>query len=206
MTSGAKTRNPECVRRLVAGAALALAALPALAFDLPELMALLARQKSGEAHFTEERHVKGLDFPLQASGTLSFTAPDRFARRTLKPKPEAMVVEGNTVTLSRGNRSRTVALDATPEAAVAVESVRATLTGNASALQRYFKVTLAGDAERWTLELVPRELSQAGPLRSVRIVGQRQQVRMVETHLADGDRSVMTIEPVAAAPAAPARQ
>jgi len=190
-------------RRLAAGLLLALAALPALAFDLAELMALLARQKSGEARFTEERHVKGLDFPLQSSGTLSFTAPDRFARRTLQPRPEAMVVEGNSVTLSRGPRSRTLALDATPEALIAVESVRATLTGNAQALQRHFNTRLAGDAERWTLELVPREPALAGPLRSVRIVGQRQHVRMVETLLADGDRSVMTIEPVKPAAATP---
>lgn len=203
MTSGAKTRRVEA-RRWLLGLLLAVASLPALAFDLSELMKLLAQRKSGEARFTEEREVKGLDLPLQSSGTLSFSAPDHFARRTLQPRPEAMVVDGNTVTLSRGGRSRTLALDATPEAAIAVESVRATLTGNAQQLQRYFKVSLSGDAERWTLDLVPREGRAAGPLRSVRIVGNRAELRMVETQLADGDRSVMTIDPVRSAPAASA--
>jgi hypothetical protein len=41
-----------------------------------------------------------------ASGTLSFSAPDRFARHTLEPRAESMVVEGNTVSIRRGGRRR----------------------------------------------------------------------------------------------------
>lgn len=194
MTSGEKTCRPE-LRALGVAALLAALSTPGLAFDLPELMALLAHRSSGQARFTEQRTVKGLDEPLVSSGTLSFSAPDRFARRTLKPRPEAMVVEGNGVTLTRGTRSRTLQLDSSPEAVVAVESVRATLTGNAAVLRKYFDAKVDGSAERWTLDLQPRE---AGALRRIRIAGQRDEVRQVETELLDGDRTLMTIEPVAA--------
>jgi len=194
MTSGVKNRASWGAAGLAL--LLASAALPALAFDLPELMALLARRTSGQATFTEQRFVKGFDEPLLSSGTLSFSAPDRFARRTLQPRPESMVVEGNSVTLSRGNRSRTLALDAAPEAVVAVEAVRGTLTGNAPVLQRHFRTQLSGDLQRWTLDLQPLDARAAGPLRSVRIIGQRDDVRVVETQLLDGDRTVMTIDPV----------
>jgi hypothetical protein len=200
MTSGAKMRSE--LRSFGVGLLLAALAMPALAFELGELLAVLARRPSGQATFSEQRFVKGLDEPLVATGTLSYSAPDRFARRTLQPRAEAMVVEGNTVTLSRAGRSRTLALDSSPEAVVAVEAVRGTLTGNAQALQRHFRTKLSGDIERWTLELQPLDARAAGPLRSVRITGQQGDLRVVETQLLDGDRTVMTIDPVRGAAAA----
>jgi outer membrane lipoprotein-sorting protein len=190
MTSGKKTRRPEACRLALAALLLA-AAGAAHAFDLPALAAMLATHSSGQARFTEQRWAKGLDQPLASSGTLSFAAPDRFTRRTLEPRAETMAVEGNTLTMSRGGRTRTLALDAVPEAAVAVEAIRGTLTGDAAALQRDFEVSVGGDAEHWTLALVPREAG--GPLAGVRIAGHRDVVQTVETRLADGGRSVMTI-------------
>ena len=183
---------------------LALSALPATAFDLAELMGMMARRTSGEARFTEQRFVRGLDGPLVSSGTLSFQAPDRFARRTLEPRAESMVVQGNQVTLSRGGRSRTTTLDASPEATVAVEALRGTLTGNAATLQKHFRPRVSGSAERWTLELQPLDTAAAGPLVALKVSGQRDEVRTVETQLQGGDASVMTIDPVRPGAAKPA--
>jgi len=194
MTSGVKTE----ARRAALAVLLLLAALPAMAFDLPQLMALMSQRSGGEAKFTEQRFVKGLDAPLVSSGTLSFQAPDRFARRTLEPRAEAMVVQGNQVTFSRGGRSRTMTLDASPEATIAVEALRGTLTGNAQALKRHFKTQLSGTADRWTLELQPLDPGAAGPLRSVKVMGMRDEVRTVETQLQGGDAAVMTIDPLPA--------
>jgi hypothetical protein len=59
MTSGSKIRIERWCRWLVA--ALAFTASSAWAFDLPELMGLLARQKNGEARFTEQRFVRGIE-------------------------------------------------------------------------------------------------------------------------------------------------
>lgn len=195
----------RALTRLFAALALGVAIVPAWAFDLPELMALLGRQRSGEARFTEQRFVSGFDAPLASSGTLSFTAPDRFTRRTLEPRAETMEVDGNTLTLSRGGRSRSFALDAAPEMAALVESVRGTLSGNGELLQRYFRTALAGNAQAWTLNLEPRDAQLAGQVRSVSIAGQGGELSSIEMRLADGDRSVMTIMPVrTAAPAASA--
>lgn len=194
-------------RRGLLALLLAGCSLPALALDLDQLMTLLGHHTSGQARFSEERFIRGFDEPLVASGTLSFTtSPPRFERRTLEPRPESMVVEGNTATLSRGGRTRIVALDASPEALVAVEALRGTLTGDARALQRHFHARLHGSLERWTLELTPLSASAAGQLRVVRIVGLRDEVRSIETHLLDGDRTLLTIEPLrGTAATAPAR-
>ena len=84
-----------------------LACGSAQAFDLAELMGLMAHRPSGQARFTEQRYVKGFDAPLVASGTLEYQPPDRFTRRTLDPRAETMSVEGNTLTLTRAGRTRT---------------------------------------------------------------------------------------------------
>jgi outer membrane lipoprotein-sorting protein len=211
MTSGVMTKRGDTpvrrrLRSMAAPALMVVAAafcLPAHALDLPELMALLAQKRSGEARFTEQREVKGLDAPLASSGTLSFAAPDRFTRRTIAPRAESMVVEGNIVTLTRNGRTRSMALDASPEMEAIVEAVRGTLTGNATSLQQHFKLSLAGTPEQWTLELKPATPRLAVMLDSVRSGGKRNELRTVEMRLADGDRSLMQIEPVAAPSTAP---
>ena len=193
------------LRKLVAPALMVLAAAlaaPAHALDLPELMALLAQKRSGEARFTEQREVKGLDAPLASSGTLSFAAPDRFTRKTTAPRAESMAVDGNIVTLTRNGRTRSLALDASPEMEAIVEAVRGTLTGNATSLQQHFKLAIAGTPEQWTLDLKPATPRLAVMLDGIRIAGKRSELRTVEMRMADGDRSLRQIEPVTAAPAA----
>lgn len=185
----------------VLGTVLWLALTPAAwAWELPELMSLLAQNRSGEARFTEQRWVSELGQPLQSSGTLSFVAPDRFTRTTLSPTQESMSVQGNTVVLKRGNRSRTLSLDATPEVAAIVEAVRGTLMGQGDVLRQHFTPRLSGAAAQWTLELVPLEARLAGQVSQVSISGVRQELHTVEIKLADGDRSLMRIEPLKTAP------
>ncbi|WP_093194984.1 LolA-related protein [Variovorax sp. YR750] len=200
MISGSKMRLDRLCRAFVL--ALAFCAVPAwAAFDLPELMTLLAKQKSGEARFTEQRFVHGLEGPLDASGTLSFDAPDKLVRRTLSPRIETMAVEGNTLTLSRGGRNRTLALDSMPELLGLVEAMRGTLTGDGATLQRYFRSTVSGSAARWTLDLTPLDSRLAAQVRSMRISGRAGDVLGLEMEFVGGDRSVMNITPGAAAPA-----
>jgi outer membrane lipoprotein-sorting protein len=198
MISGSKIRLDWLCRAVVL--ALAFCAMPAwAAFDLPELMGLLAKQKSGEARFTEQRFVHGLEGPLDASGTLSFDAPDKLVRRTLSPRIETMAVDGNTLTLSRGGRNRTLALDSMPELLGLVEAMRGTLSGDGATLQRYFKSTVAGAPAKWTLDLVPMDSRLAAQVRSIRISGRASDVLGLEMEFVGGDRSVMNISPNAPA-------
>jgi len=202
-------RRSAIAGRLVALAlacAFVLASPPsavAAAFDLEALTALLAKVRSGEATFVETRRIEMLDRTLTSSGRLTFKAPDVFVRETLRPRHEKLAVDGNTLTMSIGERSRTLQLDASPEAAVIVEAIRGTLTGNRAALERLFETRVGGDASAWTLELVPRDLRLRGQVASVRLAGRESAVREVRVLLADGVHSVMTIEPIATPRAAP---
>lgn len=189
--------------------ALLCAAAPACAFDLGELMSVIGKQKQGEAGFTEQRFVRGLEGPLAASGTLSFNAPDQLTRRTTSPRAETMVVDGNNLTLMRGGRTRSMTLDSVPELLGMVEAVRGTLAGNGAVLQRYFKTTLGGSRDNWTLDLAPIDERLSAQVTSLRLSGRGGEVLGVEMEFRGGDRSVMTISPQragsapAAVPAAP---
>jgi len=196
-------------RALLSGAAAALMGLggtawAAAAFDLAQLTQLLASKRSGEATFVEKREVSVLDRTLMTSGRLSFEAPDTFVRENLKPQRERVAVVGNMVTMSRGDRSRTVALDSVPEASVIIEAIRGTLTGNRESLQKLFETGVSGSAERWSLELVPRDARLRAQVATVRVSGRQAEVREMQVVMPDGDRSTMTIEPVAARSAGPA--
>ena len=173
-------------------------------FTLVQLMQTLAQVKAGEGTFVEQRTVQMLERTLVSSGRIAFEAPDTFVRETIKPRRESVKVVGNSVTMSQGNRSRTVSLDAAPEAALIFEAIRGTLTGNRESLEKHFKPTVTGTAERWSLELVPREVLLRELVVSIRMSGVRALVREVLVVMADGDRSVMTIEPVITSSAAPA--
>lgn len=188
--------------------ALALPARAQAVFGLVELMQTLAQVRAGEATFIERRTVTMLERTLESSGRLSFEAPDSFVRETLKPRREKFAIVGNTVTMSMGTRTRTVPLDSVPEAAVIMEAIRGTLTGNREAIERNFVPGVGGSAERWSLELKPREPRLRELVIAVRLVGEKALVREVTVAMADGDRSVMTIEPIeptkSSVPGAPA--
>ena len=83
---------------LAAGLALISLSPPAFAaWDLQQLMDSLAQNKSGRATFVETKRIAMLDKPVESSGELLFTAPDRLEKRTLKPKPESMIVDGDAL-------------------------------------------------------------------------------------------------------------
>lgn len=202
-----RTDRRGALARLAALAA--VLALPArgradaAAFDLVRLMQMLGQVKAGEATFVETRTVAMLDRPLESSGRLRFEAPDTFVRETLKPRRERMAIVGDNLTMSLGNRSRTVPLDSVPEAAVILEAIRGTLTGNREALERNYTATVSGGPQRWSLELVPLDARLLAQVSSVRVAGRHAAVREVSVTMADGDRSVMHIEPAVSAAAQP---
>lgn len=184
-------------RALILGVLLALCR-PGLAgaedWNLAQLMRALAQNKSGHAKFVEKKFIAVLEQPVESSGELKFTAPDRLEKKTLKPKPESMVLEGDTLTLERGSQRRTVSVAAYPEIGAFVESIRATLAGDREALERTYRATVRGSAERWLLVLLPANPELAALVTEIRISGARREVSEVEIRQADGDRSLMKIE------------
>ncbi|HYC38011.1 MAG TPA: LolA-related protein [Usitatibacter sp.] len=182
--------------RLLAAAAACLV-LDAAAFDVGSLFAMLARERPPRAQFAEKKYMALLDKPLEASGELAFTPPHTIEKRTLKPRPERVVVDRERVTLERGGKTHTLSLREHPQVAVLVESIRATLAGDLDALSRTYSVGLEGDERSWRLRMRPLDPALTALVDRIEIAGSGALVKVVEIHQSDGDRSVMTLAPVA---------
>ncbi|WP_143279693.1 outer membrane lipoprotein carrier protein LolA [Burkholderia cenocepacia] len=191
------------VQAVPVSAAIALA-VPAHAADtgtawtLDRLMSTLAQHKSGRATFTETKTLSIATQPIESSGELVFVAPDHLEKHTLRPTPEHLVVDGDMLTVERNNRKYTLALARYPELGAFIDSIRATLAGNRFALEQVYKVALAGRGDDWTLTLTPLDSRMLKVVSTITLDGTRDVLRSVAIRQADGDRSVMRLQPVAA--------
>jgi hypothetical protein len=169
-------------------------------FTLQQLMQELAQRKHGEVNYQETDYLAVLERPLKSSGVLIYDAPDHLEKRTLQPKQQSLILEGDELTVRRGRRTYRLQLSAYPQVAPLIDAVRDTLAGNEAALEKVFKVRFTGTAEDWQLELVPLDEDMARKVRRVQIGGAHDQIRSVEILQVGGDRSVMTLsEPADAA-------
>jgi hypothetical protein len=165
---------------------------------LPDLMNLLAQQKTGKASFVERKYIGFLDKPLESSGELSFEAPDRLEKRTLKPRPESMLLDGDKLTVAMyEKRPLNLRLQDHPGVAVLVESIRGTLSGDLPALEKNYSVAFSGVPSKWQLTLTPVNKSVAKIVREIRIGGADANIKVIGFEQADGDRQEMTISTLA---------
>ena len=166
---------------------------------LADLMHLLAQQKSGKASFVEKKYIGILDKPLESSGELSFDAPDRLEKRTLKPRMEAILLEGDKLTVTMyEKRPVSLRLQDHPEVAAAVESIRGTLSGDKVALEKNYAIEFTGVQGKWQLTLTPVQKAVAKVVRQVHIGGADANIKTITFDQADGDRFEMTISKVVA--------
>jgi outer membrane lipoprotein-sorting protein len=189
-------RLPAGRLAVIAAALLLALASPAAfaAWDLQQLMESLARNKSGRATFVETKHIAMLSAPLVSWGELLYTAPDKLEKRTLKPKPETMAIDGDMLSITRGRQKFELQLQAQPELAAFIDSIRGTLAGDRGALERSYRLSLEGSAESWVLQLVPTDNRMKAVVQRIRISGVQGDVKRIEIEQADGDSSLMAIE------------
>ena len=158
-----------------------------------QLMTLLARTKKSRVDFVDRKYLQSLDQPLESSGELIYTAPARLERRTVKPRPETLVVDGDTLSIERNGTRRTISLSSYPEVAAFTDSIRATLAGNLAALQRDYRVIAQGTLSKWTLTLLPSDPRIANVVSRVTVSGRDDRIDSFEVLQADGNRSVTTL-------------
>jgi len=186
--------SPGFLWRLV----LALMLFPAIShaadWDIDQLMRGLAQTRASHARFVETKSIAMLDQPVESSGELFYSAPDRLEKRTLKPRRETMLVNGGALLIERGRKKHRLQLQDYPELAAFIDSIRGTLAGDRAALERNYKLSLDGSATRWTLQLLPTNKKMQAVVKHIRITGAREGVSSVEVTQTDGDSSVMLIE------------
>lgn len=189
-------RAPALLVLLCLGAAIGAAAPMG---DLDAVMNLLAMRRHGRVEFVEQQFLAIIDHPVESSGELRYDAPGRLEKRTLLPRVETLVLADGLMTVERGGHRHVLDLHRYPQISPFIESIRATLAGDRSALEKIFRVEFTGSVRLWSLTLVPLDRKIERLVRQVRIDGSEDQLARVEIRQADGDRSLLTLR----APAAP---
>jgi outer membrane lipoprotein-sorting protein len=164
-------------------------------WDLTQLMQDLRQVKTARGRFVERRYLAILNTPLESSGTLVYIAPGRLEKHMLLPRQESLTLDGDTLLIENketGQR-RKVVLQEQPVLWAFVESIRSTLAGDLQTLNRFYEVSLEGEASRWRLRLKPTQPSMREVASEIRLSGNGSWVGMIEILDAGGDRSVMTI-------------
>lgn len=163
-------------------------------WGLDQLMSELAQTRYSHARFTEKKSIAILDQPVESSGELFYSAPDRLEKRTLKPRFETMLVEGGVLTIERGRKRHRLQLQDYPELAAFIDSIRGTLAGDRRALERNYRLSLDGSAAQWSLQLLPLQPKMLAVVQQIRVKGVRDQVRSIDILQTDGDSALMLIE------------
>lgn len=190
-----------CIKRVLIPCAFALtlfcsALSQAESLTIEQLMQTLAESKPSHATFTEIKHIAILDQPVESSGELFFTAPDFLEKRTLLPKPESLIVNGQKILIERGSKTYYFTLQNLPELAAFINSIRGTLAGDLKSLNRDFQLKLEGKPDKWLLQLTPSNAKMKKLLQHIRIAGFNNQIRNIDILQTDGDSAFMTIKPV----------
>lgn len=166
---------------------------------LPDLMHSLAQKKSGKASFVEKKYIGILDKPLESSGELSFEAPNRLEKRTLKPHPEVMLLDGDKLTVTLHEKQPLyLRLQDHPELTAVVDSIRGTLSGDQAALEKNYTIEFTGVQNKWQLTLTPVQKAVTKVVSQIRIGGADAAIKTITFDQIDGDRSEMTISKVVA--------
>lgn len=167
-------------------------------WNIDQLMQSLSAIQSGHASFVEKKSIAMLDKPVESSGELFYSAPDRLEKRTLKPKAESMLLDKDMLTVEQRGKKHALSLQNYPEIAAFIESIRGTLAGDRKSLERTYKLSLDGDEKSWGLVLLPIEDKMKKVVTKINIAGSGNVLRTIEIKQADGDSSLMTITPLPA--------
>ena len=165
------------------------------ALEVTELLAMLARVERSSATFEETRTIAALTMPLVRHGRLHYVRPGWLEMTVDAPIRERILIAGDRLTIAGRNGTREILLSDIPAAAAWVEGVRATLSGDAALLGRYFRVRATGELSQWTLELTPVEQDASAFIVRMKISGAQVQLSRIEIDERGGDRSVMLIAP-----------
>lgn len=175
---------------------LSLILLPQLAqadgFSLPQLMELFNGVEQRSASYTEQQTLPLLDVPLESHGRLLFRAPDRLEKQVADGGGSYRVA-GQMLEVEQDGVLQRIALDSYPALAAFVASFRATLAGDQQTLERYYNVTLEGDARGWVLTLLPTERNMAALVRRITLHGSGNRIGLIESVGHDGGHSRMQL-------------
>lgn len=171
-------------------AALALLCLSSMAhaFDLKQLSDQLARPEVIHGQFTQEKHLRALPQPLTSQGT--FVLAKNHGLLWLLKTPLQQDYRITAKGIARRDPGGWQMLPGKSAGAEQNRLFLAVLQGDSSGLQRDFELSLSGDAQNWTLTLVPRSLLLQQVFNRINITG-GELVHSIELLETQGDSTLL---------------
>jgi hypothetical protein len=172
--------------------------------DVDTLLQRLTRPAPATTPFVEVHFSPLLSRPLIVSGEMEYDGPDALARTVDKPYSEHTRIQGDTVTVTRGNgKPRTFSLQRAPDLKTLLSSFSALLGGNRQQLEQGFTLALSGDDAHWSLGLTPRDRGVSQRVSRILVTGAAASPRCLTTTAPDGSVTVMLLEEAAHATVPP---
>lgn len=163
-------------------------------FDLPTLLAQVARPVPDATRFVEVRYSHLLKAPLAVAGTLERGADGSLVRRIESPYRETTTVRGRDVVIARdGSSTRRFSLDRVPELRGLLGSIDGMLRGDAALLGRSFASSLEGSPAQWRVRLAPLDERLRRRLDTIVVSGTDDAVRCFAMDQPTGDASIIAL-------------
>ncbi|WP_460118753.1 outer membrane lipoprotein carrier protein LolA [Pseudomonas sp. S2_C03] len=161
------------------------------AFDLQQLSDQLAKPDVIHGQFTQEKHLRALPQPLTSKG--SFVLAKNHGLLWLLKTPLQQDYRITAKGIARRDASGWQLL---PGKSAGTEQNRlflAVLQGDSRGLKRDFELSLGGDAQNWTLTLIPRSVLLKQVFNQINITG-GELVHSIELLETQGDRTLMRMQ------------
>jgi Outer membrane lipoprotein carrier protein LolA-like len=156
--------------------------------DVDALLAGLSKAPGLYARFREEKHITLLQQPLVSEGSLYFTPPSRFARRTDKPIASTLIIDGNQLQFGSADGQESMNLGTNPVARLFADAFVMLLSGNRAGLEKIFKMQLTPTTHgEWKLVLTPRVAPMDKLIKELELRGRGLNLNELDVREASGD-------------------
>ncbi len=180
---------------------LIVAAQPAAALNVEQLLGQIARAGGQDIAFEERRFLNTLMTPLISRGRLIYEPPDRLIKLILEPRRESAVFDEDRLAILDGEDKEIASIDLwmQPDLRLTFDSIIAMPTGDVERLRWAFWIRLDGDEEAWSLKLVPKINASKSRVEKILVSGRGDQLLSFDFRQSDGDRSLIRLLPETAA-------
>lgn len=158
------------------------------AFDSAQLTQQLASAEVVRGEFVQEKHLRSLAMPLTSRGQFVLSKQFGLLWQVQQPFAQSYRISGQGVALLTENGWQSQSGQSV--AARQSQLFLSVLQGDQSALEADFNLELQGNAEQWTLQLLPKALFLQQIFKVIEISGGAL-VEQIELHERQGDRTLM---------------
>lgn len=172
---------------------LVLISMPVHADRLDDRLLNFSAQQASVAKFVETWSADYLSEPLITTGELTYKTTGELRKTIETPERSVQVIEGDRLTITHNDESRSIELSDEPALAASIYALRGVLKGDRQSLQDRFELKYEEDGDSWALRLTPKGTRVVKKIKVIRLRGVASQIEQVNIQYQNGDSSITKI-------------